>query len=491
MKLSSNHNKMSLRLKSQGRSPKAEGMPKSEGRTANDGGIHDAHFNFETAGFRWAFCTSRVRPEATLGLKIPIADFGFRASAFGLRTSAVYQRSFRPSFRPTVVLLALLLATNMAGAEPFIPKDGKQVLERLRATPFDPVTRRLRDLRTRLSKEPGNLPVALELARLCIERSRADADPRYLGHAQAAISHWWNEPKPPPAVLVLRATLKQSLHDFSAALADLGLALKKEPDNAQAWLTRATILSVVGQYPEARRACLPLARLAPGLVAITATATVASLTGEGAQSCSFLRQTLARDSSATTSERLWALTILAETAARLGRKSEAEEAFHEALALGQSDAYLLGAYADFLLDQGRATEAAELLKSETRADPLLLRLALAEDELGPRPASFSAHVAALQERFEESHLRGDSVHRREEARFTLRLLHLPEQALRLAKANWEVQREPADARILLESALAAHEPAAAQPVLEFLRNSGLEDVQLARLKKQLVTFASK
>ena len=62
--------------------------------------------------------------------------------------------------------------------------------------------------------------------------------------------------------------------------------------------------------------------------------------------------------------------------------------FKQALALGRRDPYLLGAYADLLLDQGRAREAAELLKNENRADGLLLRLALAESMLTPRPAAF-------------------------------------------------------------------------------------------------------
>jgi len=75
-------------------------------------------------------------------------------------------------------------------------------------------------------------------------------------------------------------------------------------------------------------------------------------------------------------------------------------------------------------------------------------------------------------------LRGDSVHRRDEARFTLSLLGDPAAALALARANWEVQREPADARLLLDAALAVDDAAAARPALAFLAASGLEDVTL-------------
>ena len=67
---------------------------------------------------------------------------------------------------------------------------------------------------------------------------------------------------------------------------------------------------------------------------------------------------------------------------------------------------------------------------------------------------------------------------REEARFTLHLLHAPQEALKLARENWQVQKEPADLRILLEAALAAHDNTAVDEVKEWLGNSGLEDVQL-------------
>jgi hypothetical protein len=48
-----------------------------------------------------------------------------------------------------------------------------------------------------------------------------------------------------------------------------------------------------------------------------------------------------------------------------------------------------------------------------------------------------------------------------------------------------VQREPADARIMLESALAAKDPLAAQSVLEFLRKNRVQDVRLIALTNAL------
>ena len=55
----------------------------------------------------------------------------------------------------------------------------------------------------------------------------------------------------------------------------------------------------------------------------------------------------------------------------------------------------------------------------------------------------------------------------------------------LASANYALQREPADARVLLEAAVAAREPAAAEPALRWLAESGAESVVLRQLAAQL------
>ncbi len=144
---------------------------------------------------------------------------------------------------------------------------------------------------------------------------------------------------------------------------------------------------------------------------------------------------------------------------------------------------MLGAYADFLLDHGRHHDVVSLLQSETRADGLLLRLALAEQTL--KLPTFQNHTDDLAARFAAGRDRGTTVHGREEARFTLTLQHDAHRALPLAQANWNVQREPADARILLESALAAKNPPAAQPVLDWMTSNHVEDFHLQQLAKQI------
>jgi hypothetical protein len=152
--------------------------------------------------------------------------------------------------------------------------------------------------------------------------------------------------------------------------------------------------------------------------------------------------------------------------------------------LGIDDGYLLAAWSDFLLDQKRPAEVVKWLANWEASDGLLLRLALAET--AQKLPAAQAHVQALADRFAAARMRGDTTHRAEEARFELQLAGNVAASLAVAAANYKVQREPRDARPLLEAAIAAKDSAAAQPVRDWLQSSGFEDAYLRQLA---ATFA--
>ena len=64
----------------------------------------------------------------------------------------------------------------------------------------------------------------------------------------------------------------------------------------------------------------------------------------------------------------------------------------------------------------------------------------------------AATIETLRARFDASRARGDSVHRREEARFRACSSRRSEERAALALENWMSQREPSDLRILAEAA---------------------------------------
>jgi hypothetical protein len=81
----------------------------------------------------------------------------------------------------------------------------------------------------------------------------------------------------------------------------------------------------------------------------------------------------------------------------------------------------------------------------------------------------------LNERFAAARAGGVRTHLREEARFRLEVEGDSAAALNLAIENWAIQKEIADARLLLECAIAAGRPEAAADVVRHVRATGLID----------------
>jgi hypothetical protein len=59
------------------------------------------------------------------------------------------------------------------------------------------------------------------------------------------------------------------------------------------------------------------------------------------------------------------------------------------------------------------------------------------------------------------------------------------RALEIARENWFVQKELADARLLAEAAVEARNPAAAQPVIDWAAATGVRDARLDTLRLRL------
>jgi len=354
-----------------------------------------------------------------------------------------------------------------ATARPYVPANDTQVLAELPAGARHAEVSARRVARARLD-------VALPLAQFYINQSRASGDLRFLGYAEAVLVSWVDAPTPDPAVLVLQATIQQSRHEFEPALMTLDRAIAARRDSPQAWLTRATVLRVMGRYAEAEQACLEFARLADPAVGAICRQGVLALHGNLAAAYdTLLHQPAAGMGNA---ENAWRDSELGEMAVRLGNDSDAERWFQRVLALSSHDFYVRAAYADLLLRQHRPAEVLVLLKGQDSIEPLLLRIAIAQRQLRAPELAHSRTLLAAA--FATETLRGEAVHRREQARYLLEVTAQPQQALEVALRNWQVQREPDDALVVIDAARAAGTPQRAAAVRDFLRAQGLRDARL-------------
>jgi tetratricopeptide (TPR) repeat protein len=362
-----------------------------------------------------------------------------------------------------------------AHADPFVPARDDQLIERLPVV-AGPSGLELREAIAAASRDPK---VALRLARGYIRFGQEESNPRYFGYAEGILSTWWQELTPNTDAVLLRAIIKQDRHDFEGALFDLRTVLQMQPSNNQAWLTYAAISKLLGRFDDARDSCAALARASEPLLAITCLCEVNSLTGSAPESFDVLRQLLDDRKTVSVEQRRWTLTVLAEIAARLDRSVEAEALFKSALSIMKPSAYLLGVYADFLIDQNRPGDVVATLGESTRIDSLLLRLAVAHQLL--KSGDLEELRRIIAERFVESRRRGENIHLGDEARFTLYLLGKPGRALQLARENWKSQHAPQDARVLLEAATASGDESAKREAAAFLLRTGMAEAQLARL----------
>jgi predicted Zn-dependent protease len=361
---------------------------------------------------------------------------------------------------------AFLFAPGADRSGPFVPRSDDEVLEEVPKS----VPR---------STAPLTADEAAVRARQLIDEARrSGGDPRLLGRAQATLAPWWNEVSPPPQLRILRATLKQSFHDFEGALLDLDAQVAADPSDAQAWLTRATVLSVLARYPEAAASCERLASVSSAVVTGVCRAQVMGVTGRAKEAVALLESL-----QPAAEERAWVLSVRGEVERWNGDDTRAEAALTQALAIDPTDTYSRLLLAQVLLDGEQPVRAAKLFEGRVVNDGELLMWVLALS--AAKAPEYEARRAELDERVAANRQRGETLHQREESRYALRLEGDSAKALELAVKNWAVQKEPADARVLLEAAVAAKDANAAAPVLQWLAATNFSEPRLRALAKEL------
>ena len=387
------------------------------------------------------------------------------------------------------MLVLIGCTTGTASAEnrtqPYTPASDNTVLEHLPST-SDPRVRQFDTLKRQVAAKPIDVKPAVALSRAYLDYGRDTGDARYLGRAQAVIAPWTaKHPAPDDALLVL-ATILQSRHQFVESRQLLQSILQRDDSNPQAWLTLASVALVQGDMDEAHHDCAHLIGSVDNLITAGCIGSWSAVTGHAQSSIQVINTLLLQEPNESPALKSWAHGLMADAAKYLGQIDRADAEFKQALQLAPGDNFLLADYGDFLLDQGRAQETLELTRGYAQSDTSFLRQVLAESML-KLPAA-SADIEQMASRFRDLEQRGDSrLYGREEARFVLELLHDPARALKLAQANWVIQRAPEDIRIYLEAALATGKPAAAQVVLDFLKQTQFEDPKVRALAAQITS----
>lgn len=357
--------------------------------------------------------------------------------------------------RSLLTLLLALLPYRLA-AEPFKPKDDAFVVDRLPASLIG-----LRKARS----QPKDAADAALLAREYLRIAQRTSDPAFVRYAEQVLAPWPAENN--AELRFLTAVIQQHKHEFEAALSEIEAVLRLAPGHEGASLLKASILATLGKYTEAKKVFASDLRLISSLHGLTIFLNLSSLTGALGKSEEVLQRSVTERAAAA--EQSFAWSVLAEMAVRRGDFATGEQRFQKALQLEPDNSYTLAAYCDLLLSAQRPREVLDLIESTVSSEALLTRRYIAERKA---PEGFVAQLKA-------------TGHLRELALLQLETNHSPDLALDSALKNWEKQKEPIDAILVLKTALKSAQLAEAGPVIDWINAAQLEDQRLNQLAKSV------
>jgi tetratricopeptide (TPR) repeat protein len=377
-----------------------------------------------------------------------------------------------------IAFIALAMSGGEAGAaERFRPVAPEYVVLRVpaRAT-NDPIA----ILERRHSQRPEDQSVAAELAGLYVQRARTQREARFFGRAEVLLQPWVARPDASGATLRVQADILQNRHDFAGALRLLNVAIERDSRDVGARLMRASVHLVEGRAMEARSDCAAVLAGGESAAGTACLAQVLGDTGELAQAESLLKGLLAKGDELSADMRGWVAWLQADFADRRGDARRSEMFLREALQATPFNEGVRSALADVLIARGACREALAVVDLPAPSIGLLARRARAQKALGE--SSLEATREQISDVLNLASRRGERPHLREEALIAMDVDGDSERALPLARANFEVQRETLDVRLLARAARARGDREALDIVARWLRETGFEDADLTGVR---------
>ncbi len=363
-----------------------------------------------------------------------------------------------------IIVVAAVLTTRETSKTPAAQLNDTTIVAKLQ-TSSKVYSEKLQAMLRATRAAPGDLVAAKAAAAALAAEGRAAGDSRLVGAASGVLTPFMADPD--VEILNLLATVRQYQHDFTGALSLLDRAIKQDPSNASALLSRATIQIVLGHFDLAGTDCKRLSDVSRPELGFLCQSTALLLTDRAPLVYQRLQSIVDNPGLLDDSLRGWAIGLMGEIAKLQGDPETAKKHFSDVLAadpLALRERLLL---ADLLLKDKAATEVLVLLEAAPDVDGVLIRRVLAAEMIGDQQRADTA-TAELDRRFRLNLDLGLTAHAREEAHYFLEIAGKPQVALQRAVVNWNLQHEFEDAQLLIDSAVAAENPKAAAPVLAWM-----------------------
>jgi predicted Zn-dependent protease len=390
-----------------------------------------------------------------------------------------------------LVLILAVWANHSLGQERFVPSPLDIVL------PTSVHTRggkqdSLHTLDQAWRAQPQDLDAALVYARAVFNLGLSEGDLRWFGSAKAALSPWWRASDLPAEAYFLRGLVKQGFHDFDEGLQDIDHAINLEPDRPELWSWRFALHLLFADMASARQDTEEIARRFGEEEANVYRAVLLYRTGQPLQAVQLLTQIVQSPSYQDAGSQDWLGFHLGEAHRVAGQPDMAITVWRERLKLSARSHLLRLSLAELLNKQGRYQQAKATAIFQTDlsnlSDALLMQALLASR--GTKNADEARLADLMDARLKTQALRREALIERPKLVYQISYGKDLPSGLALSIENWRLQKEPPDALLFVQVALALGQPHAAEPVVVWMEQTGYLDPELNAAVKRLKSHPS-
>ena len=345
----------------------------------------------------------------------------------------------------------------------------------------------LRELDKAWRANPRDLPSAMAYARAVFIVGLSEGDLRWYGSAKAAMAPWWNSTDLPAEAWFVRGLIKQGFHEFNAGLLDINQAIALEPGRAEFWSWRFALHLLLADMGAARQDANEMEKLFGREEAQVYRAVWRYRSGQALAAVGTLKASVRLPRFQDAFSQDWLGFHLGE-AHRVAGQSEAAVAVWSARLKASPGSHLLRlSLADVLNQQGRHAQAktVAMAKQSTSAltDALLMQALLASR--GLKDADEKRLASHMDARLKSQALRQEALIERPKLIYQITYGQDMAAGLALSVQNWQLHKEPPDAVLFAQAALALGLAREAEPVVKWAEQTGYTDTQLAPLIEQL------
>lgn len=341
--------------------------------------------------------------------------------------------------------------------------------------------------------QPQNLDAALAYARAVFTLGLTEGDLRWFGSAKAALTPWWQATDLPADGFFLRGLVKQGFHAFDAGLQDIQQAIAKAPRRAEFWSWQFALHLLLADMAAARQDTEEMARLFGPQEAQVYRAVLLYRTGQPQPAIGLLNTAIRAAQFQDPSSQVWLGFHLGEAHRVAGQPDQALAVWDKQLQASPQSHLLRLSLSELLNQQGqyrqaRAVATAAHAATSSMTDALLMQALLASR--GLKDADEARLASQMDARLKSQALRQESLIERPKLIYQIAYGQDLAAGLALSIENWRLQKEPPDAVLFAQAALALGQARAAEPVVLWAEKTGYTDPQLTPILQQLKAHPS-